>query len=51
MLAATIAILRSLTITFENYKKSPYVSMREHLRHMSNMISELAEMGYELTNE
>ena len=25
--------------------------MREHLRHMSNIVSELAEMGYELADE
>jgi len=41
--------LRSLR--FENYKKSSYVSMREHLRHMLNMISELVDIGYELTDE
>ena len=51
MLAPATARLRSLVIRFDNYKKSPYVSMKEHLRHMSNVISELAEMGYELNDE
>ena len=50
MLVATIAILRSLTIKFENYKKNSYVSMREHLRHTLTIISELAKMGYELSD-
>jgi len=51
MLAVAIARLRSLTIRFEDYKKSPYITRREHLRLMSNMISKLAKMGYELTDE
>jgi len=51
MSAAASARLRFLTIRFENYKKIPFVSMREHLRHMSNMISELTDMSYELTDE
>ena len=50
MVAATIARLKFLTMRFKNYKKSPCVSMRENLRHMSNMISDLAKMGYELTD-
>jgi len=51
MSVATTARLRTLVIRFDNYKKSPYVSMREHLRHMSNMISELTEMDYKLIDE
>ena len=51
MLAITTVKLRSLTIRFENYKNNPYVSLREHLRHLLNKISELAEIGYELTDE
>jgi len=51
MSAVVITRLRSLTFTFKNYKKSLYVSTREHQRHLSNMISKLVEMGYELTDE
>ena len=51
MSVTTITILRSLTIRFEKYQKSPYVSMREHLSYMSNIVSEMDEMGYELTNK
>jgi len=48
---AAITRLMSLTIMFKNYKKSPYVFMTEHLKHMPNMINEFAKMGYELTDE
>ena len=51
MSVAATARFRSFVLKFDNYKKSPYVSMREYLRYMSNMVSELAEIGYELTNK
>jgi len=43
--------LRSLTIKFDSYKKHPNDDMKKHVRHMSNMINELADVGHELTNE
>ena len=43
--------LRSLTIKFETYKKRPEHNMKKHLRQMSNMISELKDVGHTLTNE
>jgi len=51
MSTAAIARLRSIVIRFDDYKKDLYVYMREHLRRMSNMISELDEMDYELTDK
>ena len=46
-----LAKLRKLTIRFDTYKKRPKHNMRQHLKEMSNMISELKEVGHELTNE
>ena len=46
-----IAKFRKLTIRFDTYKKRPKNNMSQHLREMSNMISELNEAGHELTNE
>jgi gag-polypeptide of LTR copia-type len=43
--------LRQLTIKFDTYKKCPNQSMRQHLREMSNMISELKDADHILTNE
>jgi len=51
MSESIIARLKFFIIRFDNYKTSPYVSMREYLVHMSNMISKLAEICYELTDE
>ena len=43
--------LRKLTIRFDTYKKQPKHNMRQHLKEMSNMMSELKEAGHELTNK
>ena len=48
MSAAAVTRLRSFLIKFNNYKKSPYVSMREHFG--AHVKSELAEIAYELTD-
>ncbi|XP_031252128.1 uncharacterized protein LOC116110025 [Pistacia vera] len=47
----SITKLRSLTIKFDTYKKKPEHNMRVHLRHLSNMISELIDAGHVLTDE
>ena len=43
--------LRSLTIKFDIYKKRPEHTMKKHLRHMLNMISELKHVGHTLIDE
>jgi gag-polypeptide of LTR copia-type len=35
--------LRQFTIKFDTYEKRPNYNMRQHLREMSNMISELKD--------
>jgi gag-polypeptide of LTR copia-type len=47
----SVTKLRQLTIKFDTYKKRPNHSMRQHLREMSNMISELKDAGHILTDE
>ena len=47
----SITKLRSLTIKFDTYKKRPERNMKKHLRQMSNMISELKDVGHTLTDE
>ena len=47
----SLAKLRKLTIRFDTYKKRPKHNMRQHLKEMSNMMSELKEVGHALTNE
>jgi gag-polypeptide of LTR copia-type len=47
----SVTKLRQLTIKFDTYKKRPNHSMRQHLREMSNMISELKDVGHILTDE
>ena len=47
----SLAKLRKLIIRFDTYKKRPKNNMRQHLKEMSNMMSELKEAGHELTNE
>ena len=47
----SVTKLRKLTIKFDTYKKRPNYNMRQHLREMSNMISELNEAGHILTDE
>ena len=47
----SLAKLRKLTIRFDTYKKRPKHNMRQHLRELSNMMSELKKIGHELTNE
>ena len=42
---------RSLTIKSDTYKKHPDHIMKKHMRHMSNMISELKDAGHTLTDE
>ena len=51
MLATETTRVRCLIMRFDNNEKKPYVSKREHLRHMPNMISELVKVGYKLTDE
>ena len=46
-----LAKLRKLTIRFDTYKKRPKHNMRQHLKEMSNMMSELKEVGHDLTNK
>ena len=43
--------LCSLTIKFDTYKKRLDHTMKKHLREMSNMISELNNVGHVLTEE
>ncbi|XP_058003403.1 uncharacterized protein LOC131179976 [Hevea brasiliensis] len=43
--------LRELTIKFDTYKKLPNNTMKQHLRVMANMVSELREAGHQLTDE
>ena len=43
--------LRKLTIKFDTYKKRPNHNMRQHLKEISNIISELNEAGHTLTDE
>jgi gag-polypeptide of LTR copia-type len=43
--------LRQLTIKFDTYKKRPNHNMHQHLREISNMISELNDDGHILTDE
>ena len=47
----TVSKLRQLTIKFDNYKKVPSKSMKQHLRDMSNMIMELKSVGHALYDE
>ena len=47
----SITKLISLTIKFDTYKKHPEHIMKKHLRHMSNMITELKNAGHTLTDE
>ena len=47
----SVTRLRSLTIRFDTYKKLPSDSMRKHLRKMSNMVTELKDVGHVLTDE
>ncbi|XP_078171522.1 uncharacterized protein LOC144565598 [Carex rostrata] len=47
----SITKLRQLTIKFDTYKKRHNHSVRQHLREMSNMISELKDAGHVLTDE
>ena len=47
----SITKLRSLTIKFDTYKKLPKHNMKKNLRQMSNMISDLKDVGHTLTNE
>jgi gag-polypeptide of LTR copia-type len=47
----SVTKLRQLTIKFNTYKKRPNHSMRQYLREMSNMISELKDAGHILTDE
>ena len=47
----SISKLKSFTIKFDTYKKHPEHIMKKHLRHMSNMITELKDVGHTLTNE
>ena len=43
--------LRQLTLKFDGYKKCQNHMMRQHLTIMSNMISELRDVGNEMTDE
>ena len=43
--------LRQLTIKFDTFKKHSDHSMKQHLWDMSNMISELSEVGHDLTEK
>jgi gag-polypeptide of LTR copia-type len=47
----SVTKLRQLTIKFDTYKKRYNHSMRQHLREMSNMISELKDADHILTDE
>jgi gag-polypeptide of LTR copia-type/Zinc knuckle len=47
----SVTKLRQLTIKFDTYKKRPNHCMRQHLREMSNMISELKDANHILTDE
>ena len=47
----SLAKLRKLTIRFDTFKKQPKHNIRQHLKEISNMMSELKEAGHELTNE
>jgi gag-polypeptide of LTR copia-type/Domain of unknown function (DUF4219) len=47
----SVTKLRQLTIKFDTYKKRPNHNMRQHLREMSNMISELNDADHILTDE
>ena len=47
----SLAKLRKLTIRFDTYKKRPKHNIRQHLKEMSNMISELKKAGHELTEK
>ena len=47
----SISKLRQLTIKFDTYKKVPNKFMKQHLRDMSNMITELKSVGSQLTDE
>ena len=47
----SVSKLRQLTIKFDTYKKRPNHNMRQHIREMSNMISELKVAGHVLTDE
>ena len=47
----SLAKLRKLTIRFDTYKKRSKHNMRQHLKEMSNMMSELKKANHELTNE
>lgn len=47
----SLAHLKALAIKFDTYKKCPDYNMHKHLRHMSNIINELKDVGHELTFE
>jgi gag-polypeptide of LTR copia-type len=47
----SVTKLRQFTIKFDTYKKRHNHSMRQHLREMSNMISELKDADHILTDE
>lgn len=47
----SVVKLRALTIKFDTYKKRPDHTMRMHLHHMSNMVNELKDAGYVLTEK
>ena len=47
----SITKLRKLIIKFDTHKKCLNHNMRQYLREMSNMISELNEAGHTLTDE
>ena len=47
----SLAKFRKLTIRFDTYKKRSKHNMRQHLKEMSNMMSELKEASHELTSE
>ena len=47
----SVTKLRKLTIKFDKYKKRSNHNMRQYLREISNMISELNETGHTLIDE
>ena len=47
----SITKLRLLTIKFDTYKKCHGHNMKNHLRHMLNMISELKDTCHVLANK
>ena len=47
----SVTKLKQLTIRFDSYKMPHGQNMRQHLRKMSNMITELKDAGHTLTDE